>query len=293
MQRENPDTPWLEHYKSIVAENRFGLICKVIILRLFENLWVCVFLPRTGFVCRFTGHCPNTVSTVELSKILYHVGVNTPLREDISYQNDYDTGSGDWGATILTIVSVIVITIALLLAQAATLNRSYLGIMGYLAGEWVLVDEKDPALNDGPWPSPWDPRRRYKKGDLISWDSPSSVASSSGVGRVVYRATSNTPEGRPFDLYLRATHDLFRNELGHPATSHLIAFLSTVQFGLISLLILMILVYQLLLGSFTGSLLWTLAANLVAVYGTISVAVPKYKEIGRLADEISNAGNMK
>jgi hypothetical protein len=274
----------LERYKSIADENRFRLVCKVAFLRLIENLWVCVLFPRTALVCRFTGHCPATVTATDLPKILYHVGVNTPLRDDFKTDHDYVSESRDLSASLLTTVSVIVITCSLLLAQAATLNRSYLGIMGYLTGEWVLVDENDPALVDSARPSPWDPKRRYKKGDLISWESPSG---SHGT-KVVYRAHSNSPEGKPFDLFLRATHDVFRNELGHPASSHLIAFLSAVQFGLISISILIILVYELILGSPTGSLLWTLAANLVAVYGNMIVATPRYSEIGRLADDISS-----
>jgi hypothetical protein len=191
--------------------------------------------------------------------------------------------SPDRGSAIMTFVSVVVITISLLLAQAATLNRSYLGIMGYLTGEWAVVDVNvDPSVLEGPnRPSTWDPRQRYKKGDLIA------ESTSPNFGKVVvYKAMSNNPEGRPFDLYLRAAHDLFRNEMGHPASSQLIAFLSTAQFGLISLLIIVILAYQ-VLDFNNSSLLWTLAANLVAVYGTISVAMPTYAELDNYADELN------
>ena len=220
---------------------------------------------------------------MSLDKILYNTGIYSPLRDDIETEDSDETWSQDLGSSLLTMVSVVVITISMLLAQAATLNRSYLGIMGYLTGEWVLVDENDPSLADGPRPSPWDPKRRYKKGDLICLES----SSSSHGTRVVYRAQSNSPEGKPTDFFLRAAHDAFRNEVGHTASSHLIAFLSTVQFGLISISILMILLYELILERPTGSLLWTLTANLVAVYGGMIVGTPKYKEIARLADEIS------
>ena len=283
-QRDIADTPWLERYKSIVDENRFRLVCKVIFLRLVENLWVCILFPRTDLVCRFTRHCPSTVTTMSLNKILYHAGIYSPLRDDIETDVSDESSSRDFGASVLTAVSVIVITISMLLAQAATLNRSYLGIMGYLTGEWVLVDENDPSLADGPRPYPWDPRRRYKKGDLICLESSSSPHAT----RVVYRAHSNSPEGKPTDFFLRAAHDAFRNELGHPASSHLIAFLSAVQFGLISMSILMILLYELILERPTASLVWTLTANLVAVYGGMIVGTPKYKDIARLADEISS-----
>mmetsp|Transcript_9405 Transcript_9405/g.16842 ORF Transcript_9405/g.16842 Transcript_9405/m.16842 type:complete len:287 (+) Transcript_9405:3-863(+) len=283
MHRENPDLPWLEYYKSIVNENRFRLFCKVAFVRILENVFVCVILPRTGFACRATGHCPNSASILDLAKVFYHVGITSPLRNDGRYQTQYAMISPDRGSAILTLISVVVVTSSLLLAQAATLNRSYLGIMGYLTGEWVVVDtDSDPSLLEGPnRPAPWDPRRRYKKGDMIA-ETPSP-----SFGKIiVYRATSNNPEGRPFDLYLRATHDLFRNESGHPASSQAIAFLSTVQFGLISLLILVVLVYQ-LLDYNNASLLWILAANLVAAYGTISVGMPRYSELDRFADELN------
>jgi hypothetical protein len=283
MQKDNPDSPWLEYYKSVVSENRFRLFCKVTLVRILENIFVCAILPRTAFACRATGHCPNRASIQELAKIFYHVGITSPLRSDGRYQIQSNIISPDRGSSIMTFISVIVITISLLLAQAATLNRSYLGIMGYLTGEWAVVDvDADPSILEGPnRPSTWDPRRRYKKGDMIA----ESTAPNFGKV-VVYKAMSNNPEGRPFDLYLRASHDLFRNETGHPASSYLIAFLSTAQFGLIALMILVILAYQ-LLGFSTASLLWTLAANLVAVYGTISVGMPRYTELDKYADELN------
>jgi len=215
------------------------------------------------------------------------------------------------------------VTLSLLLAQAATLNRSHLGITGYLAGGWIVnrgSKKKAPESNttgannahnnsnnhnnhnsnhnnnhrsgnskqkSSPdsllhrQPPEWVPRKRYKKGDVVAFEG------------LFYKATTNNPEGKPYDFYLRMTHDLFRNELGHPATSKVVAFVSTVQFGLISSLILMVLFYQLVApGDDAGGegrvpcLLWVLAANLVAVYGTVSVAVPDYAEVGRLADEI-------
>lgn len=243
---------------------------------------MCVLFPRTAFACRATGHCSNSASFLGLSKIFFHVGITSPLRSDNTYQSQFAMIPPDRGSAMMTLISVAVITFSLLLAQAATLNRSYLGIMGYLAGEWVVVNtETDPSFLDGSArPLQWDPRRKYKRGDLIYENA------SPSFGKAVYRATSNNPEGRPSDMYLRATHYLFRNELGHPAASHIIAFLSTLQFGLVSVLIFVILAYQVLDYNNT-SLLWTLASNLVAVYGTIGVAVPNYSEFDNLAHELN------
>lgn len=278
-QKENADAPWAENYKSIVAENRFRLICKIALIRVLENLFVCAVLPRTGFACRATGHCPEGAPLWELSKVLYPAGITSALRSDGGYKNQFAMISPDRGSAFMTILSIFVITGCLLLSQAAVLNRSYLGIMGYIAGEWTLVDENDQAL-EGITPSQWDPRRRYKKGDLIIQQYPGFG------GQAVYRATSNSPEGRPFDLYLRVTHDLFRNELGHPSTSHMITVASNIQLGFLAVLSLMVLWYQ-LMDYHCGGLLWTLAANVVAAYGTMAVGLPNYSELSKLAGEIS------
>lgn len=124
--------------------------------------------------------------------------------------------------------------------------------MGYISGEWELVAEpadedegelSPPAASQGrfrlkTWlydlfgfgtkPVPyhathrrsntvlmqWDPKRRYQKGDRIAYDD------------AVYEAASNSPEGPPFDPFLRAAHDLFCDELGHPSSSNMMPCLS-------------------------------------------------------------------
>jgi hypothetical protein len=246
---------------------------------MIENLFVCALLPRSNFSCRATGHCPEGPALWELSKILYPVGIDTTLREDRIEPSRISMLTPDSGSALMAIISILLVSGWLLNAQAATLNRSYLGIMGYIAGEWTVLDENDPSIA-GNTPSQWDPRRRYKKGDLIVQNHP-------GFGRQsIYKAISNSPEGRPFDLYLRATHDLFRNELGHPATSNLICEASNIHIGFMLVLTLMITCYQ-LMNYHIGGLLWTFAANAVAAYGMINTGLPDLSEFEKLAQEIS------
>jgi hypothetical protein len=279
LQKENMDAPWAEQYKSIVVENRFRLLCKISFLRIIENLFVCAILPRSSFSCQATGHCSEGPLLWELTHILYPVGIDTTLREDMNRSSQFSMLTPDGGSALMAVVSILLVSGCLLLTQAATLNRSYLGIMGYIAGEWTVVDENDPSIA-GNTPSQWDPRRRYKKGDLIVQNYP-------GFGRQsIYKATSNSPEGRPFDLYLRATHDLFRNELGHPATSNLIWEVSNIHIGFMLVLALMIVWYQ-LMNYHIGGLLWTFAANAIAAYGMINTGLPDLSEFEKLAQEIS------
>jgi len=323
--------PWLEQYQSIIQEHRFKLICKITLIRVIENVFICAILPRTEFACKTTGQCANKSGLLELTKVMFFQGITSPLRNDFyqgsnSNSNNNNNGAGekpfsvgenvlrpDTMIGIMIGISVVVITLSLLSAQAATLNRSHLGITGYLAGGWIIVDDDDDNNNNPDnessllnnnkkktnnkdssistlqqlqqqqkeqQPSEWEPRKRYKKGDIVKYGR--------GAG-TIYKATTNNPEGVPYDLFLRSTYKLFRNELGHPATSRVVAFVSTIQFGLISTLILLILIYQLVLeldDNSTTPLLWTLAANLIAVYGTVSIAVPNYNEFDQLATSI-------
>ena len=327
------ERPWLEQYQSIITEQRLKLVLKVIFIRVVENIFLISILSRTDLACKTTGQCPRKTGIKELAKVMFHAGIISPLRADSdSYQMEggkrpFSVGENPFKPDVLCAVmigiSVVVVTLSLLLAQAATLNRSHLGINGYLAGGWVVasVDEAKISSPTSPQkanshnhhhksgksggtshkkssdshllhkqPNAWVPRKRYKKADIVSYEG------------VLYKATTNNPEGKPYDFYLWMTHKLFRNELGHPATSRVIAFVSTIQFGLVSTLIFMVLSLQFLSGGSYGNniysndydiakrttcLLWTLAANLVAVYGTVRVAIPNYSELGALAAEIT------
>eukprot|EP00980_Cylindrotheca_fusiformis_P017903 scaffold5682_cov140-Cylindrotheca_fusiformis.AAC.14 len=239
-----------------------------------------VILPVSDLVAG--GHCPEGASLFELNKVFFPAGIDAVLRPDGNYQSQLTLITADRGATFFTILSVIVITGSAILTQAATLQRSYLAIMGHLAGGWTIVSESHPAVVGRPKPSSWDPRRRYNKGDLISQAFP-------GIGtQTIYMATTNQPEGKPYDLGLRAAHDMFRNELGHPGNSALIKFLVTMHLNLIVAVVMMLLAYH-ALDYDCGSLRWTLVANLLAAYGTISVTTNDWREMDILAGEISGS----
>ncbi len=258
-------------------ENKFRLICKVALIRVLEGIFICTILPRMGSTCRYTGHCQEGLSFTELARILYPVGIRTPLRTDSFYKSESSFAMAEVGAVVLTVVSVLISTVSILLAQATTLNRSYLGTMGYIAGGWAVVDPSDPCLV-GASPAAWDPRRRYKKEDLIVQN----------VFRkpTIYKATSNLPEGRPLDFCLRATHALFRDEFGHPATSTVIACCSAAQLAMVMTTMVLILGCM-ILGYGYGGLFWTLGANLIGSYGILWTVRPQYRELEGLAKQIT------
>ena len=253
------------------------LIFSVAFLRIIENVFVALVLPLSGYACRATGHCTASVQLWQLSTLLFPVGINSPLRTDSNIGNSSDYNA-DYFATFLVATSIVAVSALLLLAQAVTLNGSYLAIMGYLSGEWTQVE--DPSVNNSSiHPSQWDPRRRYKKGDIIV------VNGSFWFPRqAFYKATSNSPEGRPFDMFLRATHDMFRNELGHPVTSRILAVAFHWHLTFISVLVVITLGNALIRGNFSNGMLATLVANMVAGYGGIGLT--RRQELHKLSEEI-------
>lgn len=186
----------------------------------------------------------------------------------------FESINPDRGSALITFMSVIVITSVVLLAQLVTLNKSYLATMGHLAGEWKLVQNKRKEAA-----SQWDPRRRYKKGDLIVYSYP-------GFRQSVYMATTNSPEGRPFDLFLRATHDLFRHELGHQSTSGIISTAVTVHVAFMAVISCTIL-YYMAMGYSEQSLLTSLFANVVACCGVLQTGLIGYDELEGVAAELN------
>jgi hypothetical protein len=230
------------------------------------------------YVCRVTEHCNHTPSLAELSKILYPAGVASAQRDGgTDYDSMFHSLNQDYTSVILVVISIILITSFLLLAQLVVLNKSYLAIMGHLAGEWKKVEGES---GNGA-ASQWDPRRRYKKGDKILFSVP-------GFKQSVYMANTNSPEGQPFHFYLRATHDLFRDELGHSSTSQIITNAAKIHSGFMGLIVVVI-VYYMVMDHSIGSLLTTLVANLFACYGMLRTGLMDYDELEDLAGEINKA----
>jgi len=156
---------------------------------------------------------------------------------------------------------------------------AYLAIVGYICdGEWTLVEETE-ATGLSVIPTTWDPRRKYKKGDLISYPPGSRRAS-------VYRATSHSPEGRPYGRYLQGAHQLLRNELGSPGTSELILKASTAQLAYVILNAILWCGLQ-IMGYPAHGLLMALVANLVATHAVLDVGSIKTKQLEQLSAEIT------
>jgi hypothetical protein len=144
--RDNQDAVWTERCQSVQTDNRIRLTVNVGLVRWLDNLLVCGILPRTGFACRATGHCPAGAQIWQLSKVLYPAGITTSLRKDGAYGTAFALLAPDRWSAIWTIFGVTMVTGVILLAQAMSSNKSYLAIMGYLcADEWTLVEKSKVA----------------------------------------------------------------------------------------------------------------------------------------------------
>jgi len=115
-------TSWAEQYKSINAENRLRLHCTIIVLRMIENVFVCLFLPQTPLGCRVTSHC-------ESSSVIW--GNPVILKEknsSVKYSFVYDALPHDFLSNLTISLSIATVTALLLWAQALALDKSNLSL---------------------------------------------------------------------------------------------------------------------------------------------------------------------
>jgi hypothetical protein len=142
---------WAECYKFVAVENRFRLACKVADFQILDGISACTVLPQMALACHLTEHCPEQPALWELSSILHPIGLTGTIA--------IHSVIPDRRSMIIIMISVVFIMALFLLAQIFTLNGSFLAIMGYVSGEWTLVEDPPhnlEALADS------DPRRSYK-----------------------------------------------------------------------------------------------------------------------------------
>ena len=271
-----PDSTWPERARPLVTTSRSRLYSTIRLLRVLEGILLCAILPRIRYICRALQHCPNGEDILSLKRILYPVGIASPLRTDV----DSDmVRSWTWDQSLWVIWSLsglVAVIVNLLLAQTVMHSKSYLAIMAFVSTEW---EEETSQGDSSSTPSAWDPRRRYKKGDLVLYPP-------TGKRRKVYRAATNSPESKPSDFRPTWKDEAFKYELGHPSTSALIAECSRTQWKLTAAHLAM---YTLLVmtGYRTDGIFLNVLAQLLAAYTLASVGMPNRTATQRLAAEIS------
>jgi hypothetical protein len=279
---------WTERMRSITAENRIRLCMNVIFVRLIENIFLVGVLPRTLYACRASGHCPSGLPFWEVSRILFVGGFSEPRRSDGSGFSDFM--EQDALSSIFTYLSVVLLSIVLLSVQTLLLDRSYLSILGYISGEWELIDawkgshDANQSANEAKTlmtgsigdPLPWDQRRKYKKGDVVLY------------GNSVYQATSNSPEGRPADRSLCRMNEVLRSEFGHPSSSKLVLQTARLQFWIAFTHLAILIVLVLLDSQSKYGMIGIVVAQLVACHAVLSGARP----FGRSSKADHSAANL-
>ena len=275
------ETPFSERVRSITSASRLWLTLTVIICRCLENILLCGILPRTRYICRVTGHCPDVkIPPWEMNKIFFPVGISSPYRDDgLSYFGFMET---DLSSALWTMSSILITTIVLLTAHALITNRSYLAILGFLAGDWEPVSSggakhSKNGTSRSETSSSWDPRKRYKKGDVVSYTGPGEKRSR------LYRAATDQPDGKPMDL-LTFSRTL-QTELGHPYTSKTVSLLATLQLWLVLILLIRWMFCSMFCYS-THGMLVCLAASIIVFHSLVTVGATDYDELEILNEEI-------
>lgn len=300
--KKDKDAPWAEQFKSIKQENRLVMISKIILLRTIENVFVCAILPHSYMVCKIANHCdPYPLLwerfgsfALDSWRISGHHGVG----KDASMKTTFDSIHIDSLLKFLIVVSISLTTVVLLLAQAVTLDKSYLSNMAFLGGE--LMERKQNQQTSpnetatissgaGGDRQQSNTNRRNKKGGGVnhgsynntSHNSTNSITDTDNVFPSQYQ--NGLAKINPF---LKAAHLLFKYDLGHPSTSSVTAITSMVQI-LFTIYLFNLYLYYEAAGLEFMALILILAANIVATSGTCCIGVMDYREIEKLGIEIS------
>ena len=274
------EAPWPERVRHISTAHRLRLHIFIILVRLAENVFLCVLLPRTLYICRATKHCPTSLPLWALSRVIFPAGISNPHRKD--GVRSFALMEQDSPSAIWTAVCVVSVTITLLTAHALVTNKAYIATLGLLADEWKPVD----LTNEGRDASsstavPWDSRKKYKKGDLVLFTSAGKKVS-------VFEATENNPEGKPTDL--AAFYSSLQSELGHPATSQFLYSIACDQSVVIASLVFMWLSLT-VLGYSVHGMFPALVANMIALHAILSVGTGHYSSLEALNHEIRQAAS--
>jgi hypothetical protein len=293
LSNSNAYTPWAEQYKSINAENRLRLHCTIIVLRMIENVFVCLFLPQTPLGCRVTSHC-------ESSSVIW--GNPIILKEkssSVKYSFVYDALPHDFLSNLTISLSIATVTALLLWAQALALDKSYLslpipkqtsstyytdvyGSNTTMGTSLLSSGGNDSAINklnshnqitsSGGGAGGSNKRRNKGKG------SGGDFCGSSD--NVIHSSNGNLNNS---DKYTRAMHDIFQYELCHFSQSTVLVIITKIQI-LCIIFVSIVCAYRFLTSLNFLAASVTLFGNVVAVFAMSGPT--ETLELEQIAEEI-------
>ena len=235
--------PWAEQYYSINADNRFRLHCRVIFLRLIENVLLCVIIPHTEFACIAAGHCSPNPYVWDLPGYL---GVASSRNRVGGFPGSmYEDVVFDKVISVVLALTIVIITGAILMIQVVALDRSCLASMGYMNEEINKRPDKGSGRSGG--------RNRDRRTGVADIDP--------------FRDTNFLK-----NIYSRLMWRIFRYEVGHPSKSRATAFACVALLGCFGMNILVLLAYFVAKKDLAASILTAYASykatGIMAIDGT-------------------------
>ena len=257
--KHSESIPWAQQYYSINADNRFRLHCRVIFLRLIENVLLCVVIPHTEFACIAAGHCSRNPYVWDLPGYL---GVASSRNRVGGFPGTmYEDVVFDPFISIVLAFTIVIITGAILISQVVALDRSCLASMGYMNEEYNKRPEKGSGRSGG--------RNRDRR---------------TGVADIDPFRDSNPLK----NIYSGLMWRIFRYEVGHQSISRVMAFACVALLGCFCVNILILLAYFLVRRDLTALVLAVYASykatGVMATAGTMD-----HKKMEGLAAEIQSA----
>ena len=205
---------WSEAQNPISTVPRIDVHAAAIFLRMVDLFWVVLWLPRCDTVCQLTGHCVSAWDWAERTHYMHPVGLTGPERSPRPY-HFFPNQTGDGASLLLISFNLWTVVPMLLVAQSLLTNRTYWSSWGVCASEWMPLESPQSVDKDAL--PVWDIRKKYNKGDVVSYNNK------------VFKATVPKPEGKPYDGFQRYIQNLLANEMGDPATSGILYKMAGLQ----------------------------------------------------------------
>ena len=270
----NAPQVWTERHCPIVSENRIHVHRRVLLWRLLD-IWICCgWLPRSDYLAQALGHMSSSERRLphRLAQDLYPAGITRPLRSDVKFRF-WEKQIRDPTSFVWHVWNLIVLPFVLLAVQMLYLNRTYFSMSSWFSKEWTLIGPVEGGIGEAM--GSWDPRKKYKKDDLVVYND------------YMYQAEINQPEGRPVEPDIRDFfHDHTLYEVGHPSTSRLMAIANAIQLASTMLQALWWVGAFFYTDRTPEGLLIAVAANFLAAHALSTVGNNDCDELSRINDAI-------
>jgi len=241
---------------------------KIILLRVLESSFVCVILPHTRCVCKYTGHCYKDPMIWEVDGIMGITGVQG--------KDMFSSINCDYFTYVLILCTVCFVTSLTLMAQMLTLDRGHL--VTYALQSLNVLTGGDHANAQGSRKGP-NSGQKGSNNSTDDWYTPPSSVSKRGFFAELMKFMSSFME-----WFSKRLQQILSDETRHISSSRIIAIFSQLH-ALYAIFLIIVCLMQLIAGKTSFSLMLVFIAIFNSA-GCMDIGLHNMDELNDLVEEI-------